>query len=266
MRLSLWDCRYCSIFPQNEGSEVFNGAPKLGEEILLELPVKASSTGDEWCCEAEPYPSESLDLNTITVETYARSETLESEDFTKLVEDYVTEGNNVSCASEAKYALCRVSSGEKETCPYCKKRFTRVREHIKRIHGPCTYLCAKPNCGKPFNTKKNLQSHWLRCYNMKKEFKCGTCQKEFHRKSNLVSHERRHSVGEFSCELCDKRFADSTGLRKHFLKHHDTAQEMFSSTCCQKLFKSREGLRKHLRGEVCRIKFQVPKGGKSRWQ
>lgn len=149
-----------------------------------------------------------------------------------------------------------LDGSKKKHCPYCNKKLARVEEHVRLLHSNRIYKCIKYGCGAEFLTLKNLQSHQLNCYDIKKGFKCSRCFKEFHRKSNFKAHILRHSdKREFKCQLCEHAFVDSTGLKRHFLKHHEPEQEMFVGGCCGKRFKSKEGLKKHIRKSICGIQI-----------
>ena len=167
----------------------------------------------------------------------------------------VLENNKIDSQSVMKSIVKPVDNLKKMPCPFCNKILSRMDEHIRLLHRNRIYKCGKEDCGAEFLTLKNLQSHQLNCYNVKKAFQCTKCLKRFHRKSNFKAHSKRHSdKRDFQCLLCEKAFVDTTGLKRHFLKHHEPEQEVFVSGCCGKNFKSKEGLKKHIAKKICKIK------------
>ena len=52
-------------------------------------------------------------------------------------------------------------------------------------------------------------------------FKCGRCQKQFNKISNVKEHIETHFDGlSFPCQLCGKDFRSRQCLRKHKINHH----------------------------------------------
>jgi len=61
-----------------------------------------------------------------------------------------------------------------------------------------------------------------------REFTCGTCEKKFTRKGNLLRHQRQkhpdddESPRQYSCQFCSKTFRYEANLRKHQKLHTPT--------------------------------------------
>lgn len=53
------------------------------------------------------------------------------------------------------------------------------------------------------------------------QYSCDTCNKTFHRRSNLNQHRLSHTAQRtFACPLCDKVFKRSCGLSAHHRSFH----------------------------------------------
>ncbi|XP_050097911.1 zinc finger protein 878-like [Anopheles aquasalis] len=78
-----------------------------------------------------------------------------------------------------------------------------------------------------------------------KTHKCAQCEKVFHKKSNLIDHERLHSQTKlFQCEYCDKSFVQSGNLNQHLRTH--TAEKPYSCNVCSKTFSQSGALKTHM--------------------
>ncbi|XP_003739662.1 zinc finger protein 493 [Galendromus occidentalis] len=92
------------------------------------------------------------------------------------------------------------------SCEKCGKKFfvtdttykrtpkERLSLHIITEHNrERLYQCPYDGCFKAYNTVKLLQQHKT-VHTNKKRHSCGQCSKQFHRKTHLLAHMRRHSA------------------------------------------------------------------------
>lgn len=101
----------------------------------------------------------------------------------------------------------------------CKRPFIskeRFQDHVNRHLGLKQYMCLC--CKKEFPTKRNLDSHNLRCNpkkNKEKKFQCTICQMKFIAKTDLKQHKQKHLPGNISCKHCGKTFTWKNNYFRH---------------------------------------------------
>ena len=103
-------------------------------------------------------------------------------------------------------------------CRYCEKsyRFKNEWEVHEQIHAGIKYPCEKENCGKLFNTKKNLEKH-IEVVHDKVRAKCDLCDEDFPTTQSCKQHKADvHGFdAPFACTQCDKRFVLVGLLNQH---------------------------------------------------
>ena len=63
---------------------------------------------------------------------------------------------------------------------------------------------------------KHTSTSDIKCY-----FKCDFCQKSFHIKGNLKTHEKIHTQPKkFGCDICTKTFQQKGNLNAHHKRRH----------------------------------------------
>jgi len=150
--------------------------------------------------------------------------------------------------------LCRHKRRHSEkrhfVCPVCKSSFKIKSEMvfhmgIHKKNRTADFQCEE--CGKSFLLKKSVKAHQR--IHLRPKYKCGICDKEFHRKYACKEHELTHTNDElFKCETCGKKFITYSKMLKHSLLHK---KKTFACKQCPKTFtylihlERHERLRKH---------------------
>lgn len=79
-------------------------------------------------------------------------------------------------------------------CITCEKSFRQsghLDTHVRLKHHPDkVFHCIHPGCKKTFAVKWALKTH-MNIHDEKKRFICFHCQKGFHQKINMISHQKK---------------------------------------------------------------------------
>ncbi|XP_073467616.1 uncharacterized protein [Aquarana catesbeiana] len=115
-------------------------------------------------------------------------------------------------------------------------------------------------CGKCFVKKSDLVKH-QRSHTVEKPHSCPECEKCFSKKSHLYAHQRSHT-GEkpHSCPECGKRFSEKSSLVKHQRFH--TGVKPYSCPECGKRFSEKSKLYIHQRSHTGEKPYSCPECGK----
>ncbi|XP_062322195.1 zinc finger protein ZFAT-like [Osmerus eperlanus] len=171
-------------------------------------------------------------------------------------------------ASAIKANLCvhmRKHTGEKFSCGHCSFSCLsrgQLRVHVERVHQRIKQHC--PFCKKKYSDIKNLLKHVRQKHNMEdakvKEaydqlrlqtregkrqllYHCSTCQRKFKNQLERDRHMLVHGTQRpFSCELCDHGCTKLPVLQAHVRKH----PFIYVCSSCQKKFISSMRLKAHL--------------------
>ena len=78
-------------------------------------------------------------------------------------------------------------------CITCDKSFRQsghLDTHVRLKHSDKIFHCSHPNCKKSFAVKWALKTH-MNIHTNLKRFTCFQCQKGFHQKINMISHQKK---------------------------------------------------------------------------
>ncbi|XP_021966400.1 zinc finger protein 501 [Folsomia candida] len=148
------------------------------------------------------------------------------------------------------HMVIRHEDGEKKlSCVKCGKKFCleeNLARHLKlhEVEGVKPLVCNV--CDDRFENEEKLQRH-VEIHGPK--FQCQYCERKFHHKLALQSHERSHT-GEKpeKCSLCEAAFAKKMTLQRHMIRDHSSTISTAQNTCliCGKRFHLRCDLNLHL--------------------
>ena len=106
-------------------------------------------------------------------------------------------------------------------------------------------LC--PQCGKTYETNKELHDHYCR---NRPQVKCESCGEIFTSHQNLKIHnDSIHKEKTFSCTECEEVFKQSSSLYRHKRLH---TSDSFNCDGCSKTFVRKDKLNLHIKS--CRNK------------
>ncbi|KAF0753102.1 zinc finger protein 616-like [Aphis craccivora] len=116
----------------------------------------------------------------------------------------------------------------------------KVHEQLKKLK----YVCEI--CGNTFTRQSNLIVH-QKIHTLQKEYVCNICNKAFIQKTNLKNHQHSIHIDErpHRCDICDKSFSIKSLLNKHRLIH--TGERPYKCGHCKKSFLSSSHRTKHIR-------------------
>lgn len=146
----------------------------------------------------------------------------------------------------------------KYQCDKCGKQLNlryRLTAHIKehlvktlKQKSPEVFVCAEPNCEKPFSAKKGLDSHMKNCHNLLREtFSCEICGKQLMKRHSLREHiKNTHAEGtqKIQCNICQHYIKNEYAMKKHLYRHKQMEQKC---EYCAKKCSTKAALRSHLR-------------------
>ena len=90
-----------------------------------------------------------------------------------------------------------------------------------------------------------LNTHIRVTHTDEKRHYCETCGKAFKIKSQLVVHQRVHSLEKpFVCSTCGKRFRQEFALKRHYFIH--TGEQPYECSVCKMRFNQSSSMKRHL--------------------
>uniref|UniRef100_A0A8C7UM62 C2H2-type domain-containing protein n=1 Tax=Oncorhynchus mykiss TaxID=8022 RepID=A0A8C7UM62_ONCMY len=101
---------------------------------------------------------------------------------------------------------------ESKVCCICGRMFADIEklDRHKLVHNPLKCIM----CENSFNGVKPLKKHYLDVHKFSGPFLCTYCEKSYTELSDLVRHERTHTL-PYQCSHCPKKFKSSTTLAEH---------------------------------------------------
>ena len=114
-------------------------------------------------------------------------------------------------------------------CEVCFSGFftaPELRDHIVRAHENPDNKCQI--CEKDFNNIRYLREHMINAHDSARPFKCDTCDRSFHVKSDLKIHsnfcennpdKESRKILECLCDICGRNFKAKVYLKQHYATH-----------------------------------------------
>ena len=102
---------------------------------------------------------------------------------------------------------------------------TRLKIHIKSVHGEKKFKCKK--CDKRYAFNCTLNEHIRIEHQKVRSHKCGLCDRLFFRSSAIGQHFRTvHGERQklYKCYICDHPFIESADVKKHIMENHKTSK------------------------------------------
>uniref|UniRef100_A0A1Q3F0N3 Uncharacterized protein n=1 Tax=Culex tarsalis TaxID=7177 RepID=A0A1Q3F0N3_CULTA len=124
-------------------------------------------------------------------------------------------------------------------CPYKLFGINRMYSHVKHCHRDegKEYICEL--CGSKLPNKNAFGAHMLRHkYIEEGRFTCEICGAKFGNNPRLERHRLGHKDKEFECQYCNKQFHSKTLLLTHEREH--AGRPLFICVTCEEQFTSRE--------------------------
>ncbi|XP_061916155.1 zinc finger protein 664-like [Entelurus aequoreus] len=124
-----------------------------------------------------------------------------------------------------------------------EKKTGKKLGNIRKRRGEKTFRCS--SCDKAFHYKSDLVNH-MRIHTGEKPFTCVVCGEQFAHKSNMKRHAINHTDEKpFICSVCGKRFYNQLTMESHRRSH--TGERPFSCSVCNKTFSQNATVVKHMR-------------------
>jgi len=112
-----------------------------------------------------------------------------------------------------------------------------------------SFKCPATECGREFNSKRNLVDHVRGHHTGSKPHVCDFpgCGKSFLRPAHLVIHSRIHT-GEkpFACDQCGKRWNQKSALKQHMRSHTGGKPFLCTADGCTKSFSTSSSCKRHI--------------------
>jgi len=157
-------------------------------------------------------------------------------------------------------------------CPYCERddfpEFNDQRAHITAVHpGMDLNVCAA--CNRRYSKRSNLVTHMKR-HTDQVEYACTDCGRLYSSKNSLAFHMKTHAGQGFSCIECGRKFLRMDHLVRHERTH--TGERPYSCHQCSDSFAHQSTLKDHMlthTGErphacpQCDKRFSLPQNLKS---
>ncbi|XP_029555023.1 zinc finger protein 98 [Salmo trutta] len=169
---------------------------------------------------------------------------------------------------------------ESKVCCICGRMFADIEklDRHKLVHNPlkCTM------CENSFNGVKPIKKHYLDVHKFSGPFLCTYCEKSYTELSDLVRHERTHTL-PYQCSHCPKKckssttlaeherihtgekclcwecgkgFINITTLRNHMLNVHSKPEDKHSCSQCDKSYGEKRALVSHVK--ICHAGVRYP--------
>ena len=132
-------------------------------------------------------------------------------------------------------------------CRYSCEKVSILNIHVFHHLNKRQFVCEE--CNKQFHRKSNVLIHKRIVHSTDRPFVCNqiNCNKTFKTKSKLTQHKSTHSsVKSFGCNKCDKTFKTNSNLRCHKkFVHTNIRPFVCPRSDCNKTFKRKSELTLH---------------------
>ena len=113
-----------------------------------------------------------------------------------------------------------------EKCVYATTKKENLQQHIQSVHEQIKETCG--TCGKNFSKKSNLNKHMKKKHSeqIKRKGRESLEKPSKRIKMDADGDERddgegNEKINEFKCSICDKQFKEVTNLNKHIKNVHE---------------------------------------------